>query len=130
MFTVCDKKTGTFKSQAPFVYTFDPEVNKPKDNVFFSSLLSGVDNATMSIKNLDIETELRGQDSSKQVFCRQGTTTLREVQLPHPNAINEVLQREYELASQVTSVVSPAGSGLGRNAVAGKFAPVRMSLDR
>lgn len=136
IFTVCNKKRSAEEnkvSEGPFMYQFDEAVIRSQraQPTLFASLTSGISNVCMTSRDIDLETRLRGQDSSMQPYCAPCTTGVRDP-LQKPELILTVppmrMQCTDSLASQVTSVVNVPGSGLGRNTVAGKCTPVRMYL--
>lgn len=146
MQTVCDKKKGSWQdSFGPLVYAFDPVANPDRNNIMFASLPSGISNAKMTLKDLEIEAMLKGQNSAAQPFCRSNST---QDGVPMPWFTEPNIPQRCE-DGPTTEVVDHCSRGhractqcecgpgctcrdlwRGRNKVMGKCSPVRMHMDR
>lgn len=138
MFTTCDKKIQGSK-YGPYVYTMDSEVSKNTKPTIFASLLGGVSKRNPSGCFVDIETQLKGQDSKGQLFCRETCTTTRIDGRPMPWFVEPPIQQACDTTALKTQVVSQQkpcccrgkcvcnDTWLGRNVVIGKCLPARMT---
>ena len=129
MQTVCHQvKRRCGDSTAPFSYTFDRYVHQDKGHVMIESLPGGIVNPKWSLRDIDIETELRGQNSSTQSYCRTHNgfnNTLPALWRPD-------IPRQCDEPKTVALGVRPENGGndemFMRNQVVTKCGAIRMSL--
>lgn len=106
MFTTCNKRgdgPDEHLGLGPSVYLWDQSIPQDTKKVFFTSLPGGISKPGVPADLIDLESQLRGQNSYAQVFCRQVDKTEGQVMPWRP--IPQIKQNcSNALVSEVTSL--------------------------
>lgn len=128
MFTVCNKRGPSHElTKGPDVYLRDPMINAHRpSNVLYSSLPGGISRQTTPASLIDLESNLRGQNSDAQFFC-QAPEVPTEQQMPW-RFIPKIEPTCFELPTQLPNQCfqSREVQWLDRNVVPPKCTAPRM----